>query len=261
MAEDDGAGASITVDGADVLSVAAASGYGAARPDFGGMTVGVALSRLFALVAPTLSVQVAEATVTLPTHYICGDRSVQEDWTAIAEAAGWEVRSDPMGVVTCGPPSAREAIVADWQEGPDCPAHDWHREIGGTIHNIFVVESTNPDADPIRVEVRHADPSSPTSVDNYGPSQRTITSDAITSVEAALNIGRLWAGKEQQGTETLALKIPSRPDLRYRDRVTARRDLVGAAGVYEVRAWTLHCPIEGVSPQAMEVSMMARTIR
>ena len=132
----------MTLTGRDVLSLPKRGGYRGLILDLGGLTVTAALKLLFAQLAPTVPVRVADTTLTLPTGYLVGlsDRTPAQDWTDLADVAGWVVRSDRDGVIVAGPRVDRTNPRADWSEGDDATVIELDRDVStsDTVNRVIV---------------------------------------------------------------------------------------------------------------------------
>ena len=246
----------MTLTGRDVLSLPKRGGYRGLILDLGGMTVTAALKLLFAQLAPTVPVRVADTTLTLPSGYQVGlsDRTPAQDWTDLADVAGWVVRSDRDGVIVAGPRVDRTTPRADWSEGDDATVIELDRDVAtsDTVNRV-IVRSTSTAG--VWAVVEDDDPGSATWVGRYGPFERVIESDAVTTAEGALSMARMQYGRLRLPTESIQARVPVRPDLDYRDPVILRRDRSGVGGTYLVSGWTIRL---GSSPSLMEVAMMPR---
>ena len=246
----------MTLTGRDVLSLPKRGGYRGLILDLGGLTVTAALKLLFAQLAPTVPVRVADTTLTLPTGYQVGlsDRTPAQDWTDLADVAGWVVRSDRDGVIVAGPRVDRTTPRADWSEGDDATVIELDRDVStsDTVNRV-IVRSTSTAG--VWAVVEDDDPGSATWVGRYGPFERVIESDAVTTAEGALSMARMQYGRLRLPTESIQARVPVRPDLDYRDPVILRRDRSGVGGTYLVSGWTIRL---GSSPSLMEVAMMPR---
>ena len=246
----------MTLTGRDVLSLPKRGGYRGLILDLGGLTVTAALKLLFAQLAPTVPVRVADTTLTLPTGYQVGlsDRTPAQDWTDLADVAGWVVRSDRNGVIVAGPRVDRTTPRADWSEGDDATVIELDRDVStsDTVNRV-IVRSTSTAG--VWAVVEDDDPGSATWVGRYGPFERLIESDAVTTPAGALSMARMQYGRLRLPTESVSVRVPVRPDLDYRDPVILRRDRSGVGGTYLVSGWTIRL---GPSPSLMEVAMMPR---
>ncbi len=246
----------MTLTGRDVLSLPKRGGYRGLILDLGGLTVTAALKLLFAQLAPTVPVRVADTTLTLPTGYQVGlsDRTPAQDWTDLADVAGWVVRSDRDGVIVAGPRVDRTTPRADWSEGDDATVIELDRDVStsDTVNRV-IVRSTSTAG--VWAVVEDDDPGSATWVGRYGPFERLIESDAVTTPAGALSMARMQYGRLRLPTESVSVRVPVRPDLDYRDPVILRRDRSGVGGTYLVSGWTIRL---GPSPSLMEVAMMPR---
>lgn len=246
----------MTLTGRDVLSLPKRGGYRGLILDLGGLTVTAALKLLFAQLAPTVPVRVADTTLTLPTGYQVGlsDRTPAQDWTDLADVAGWVVRSDRDGVIVAGPRVDRTTPRADWSEGDDATVIELDRDVStsDTVNRV-IVRSTSTAG--VWAVVEDDDPGSATWVGRHGPFERLIESDAVSTPAGALSMARMQYGRLRLPTETVQVRVPVRPDLDYRDPVILRRDRSGVAGTYLVSGWTIRL---GPSPSLMEVAMMPR---
>ena len=240
----------------EVLSLPKRGGYRGLILDLGGLTVTAALKLLFAQLAPTVPVRVADTTLTLPTGYQVGlsDRTPAQDWTDLADVAGWVVRSDRDGVIVAGPRVDRTTPRADWSEGDDATVIELDRDVStsDTVNRV-IVRSTSTAG--VWAVVEDDDPGSATWVGRYGPFERLIESDAVTTPAGALSMARMQYGRLRLPTESVSVRVPVRPDLDYRDPVILRRDRSGVGGTYLVSGWTIRL---GPSPSLMEVAMMPR---
>ena len=246
----------MTLTGRDVLSLPKRGGYRGLILDLGGLTVTAALKLLFAQLAPTVPVRVADTTLTLPTGYQVGlsDRTPAQDWTDLADVAGWVVRSDRDGVIVAGPRVDRTTPRADWSEGDDATVIELDRDVStsDTVNRV-IVRSTSTAG--VWAVVEDDDPGSATWVGRHGPFERLIESDAVSTPAGALSMARMQYGRLRLPTETVQVRVPVRPDLDYRDPVILRRDRSGVGGTYLVSGWTIRL---GPSPSLMEVAMMPR---
>ena len=253
---DRGADWEMTLTGRDVLSLPKRGGYRGLILDLGGLTVTAALKLLFAQLAPTVPVRVADTTLTLPTGYQVGlsDRTPAQDWTDLADVAGWVVRSDRDGVIVAGPRVDRTTPRADWSEGDDATVIELDRDVStsDTVNRV-IVRSTSTAG--VWAVVEDDDPGSATWVGRYGPFERLIESDAVTTPAGALSMARMQYGRLRLPTESVSVRVPVRPDLDYRDPVILRRDRSGVGGTYLVSGWTIRL---GSAPSSMEVAMMPR---
>ena len=247
----------------DPLAEVTRAGYRGATIQLGGKTVTEALDILFDELASSEPLQIADTTITLPTPYELGGghQTPQQDWTAIAETAGWVVRTDRYGTITAGPPPTAAAPVASWQEGPDCKIVSLERTIGySSMVNRVVATSTNPDVDPpIVAVVEDDDPASPTWV-GLVVWETEIQSDAIASEDAARNMASAALERHRRPTEKVVVQIvPPRPDLDYRDTIALGHARSGVAGDFQVSGWRLQVDSPNDAPAAMTVSMMSRS--
>lgn len=247
---------SLTLDCRDVLAQVKRGGYAGQTISVGGLTVTAALEALFGAVAPNRPRRIAESTVTLPAVYELAARNPGEDWSEIAELAGWRVYSDRDGVIVAGPVQPSAGIVFDWQDGPDCPIVEMTRSLAtSTIVNRVVVVSTSPEVTPVITSMKEDDDEgSPTWVGRYGPYESRIESDTIATQAGADNMAVAQLGAGMRVRETVEVMIPARPDLNYRDRGLLARQRLGVAGEHQVSGWSL--PLEG---GLMKVTMMTRT--
>ena len=229
----------------------------------GGANVADALIALFAFVLPEAPVVVTESTsVALPNPYEVGgsdSRSPQQDWTDIAALAGWVVRTDRLGVIIIGPAMEPADSVIDWQEGPDCAVTDLDRQVTySSMTNSVTCRSTSPEVvPPVVGVVEDTDPGSSTYVGRVSW-PKTISSDAVSTVEAAVNMARATYERYRRPLETVKITIPPRPDLNYRRAAVLARRTAGVAGGYAVSSWNLRM---AAKPQAMTVTMMQRAIQ
>lgn len=256
----------ITVTARDILSVVRRTGYGQENIPVGGLTVDVAIKKLFAAVAPWVTVKVPPTSIVLPDAYQLGldNADPGKDWTKLADLAGWVVRTDRMGTVLVGPREPRAQIVADWQEGPDCPVMSMSRDITSSqMFNRVLVRSTAQDAVGVWAVAEDDDPGSPTWVGrtDWGPFTKVIESDAVKTSEAALQMARMQLGRFMRPTESVDVVVPQRPDLEYRDQIALARERSGVGGVFMVSGWSLRLGPADKGPDTMTVTMMQRTIQ
>ena len=229
----------------------------------GGANVADALTALFAFVLPEAPVVfTASTSVTLPNPYEVGgsdSRSPQQDWTDIAALAGWVARTDRLGVIIIGPAVEPADPVIDWQEGPDCAVTDLDRQITySTMTNSVTCRSTNPEVvPPVVGVVEDTDPGSSTYVGRVSW-PKTISSDAVSTVEAAVNMARATYERYRRPLETVKITILPRPDLGYRRAAVLARRTAGVAGDFAVSSWNLRM---AAKPQVMTVTMMQRAIQ
>ena len=87
----------VSFTGRDMLFVAKSSGYAGQTIDVGGLTVDQGLLKLFAIVAPDMKIKCSTTDITLPSPYVLGKGVAEDDWKAMAEVAGWTVRTDREG--------------------------------------------------------------------------------------------------------------------------------------------------------------------
>lgn len=257
--EDDGT-LSYTLTGRDALTLARRGGYARQIIALGGLTVPAALAAIFAVVAPYSPLRIADSAVTLPTVYEVGTRDPAEDWTEIAEMAGWVVRTDREGTIVAGPQANPTAAAVDWQEGDSCKVVRWRRQVKTSdIRNRVIVTSTNPDVDPVIVGIKEDDDEgSSTWVGGpFGARELQIESDAVATQAAADNMAAMHLGRVLYPSESVEVEVLARPDLEYRDVVQLARRRAGLAGEFRVSGWSL--PLGG--PGLMSCSMMARSLR
>lgn len=255
------AGASMSIPLRDVLEEAQRGGYRGSTVQLGGMTVGAALRAIFERIMPDAVLEIAPSTVVLPSPYEVGggDRSPQQDWTEIASLEpGWRVWSDRMGVVHGGPVPQPQTSI-DWTEGPGCVVTDLGRDVTySSMVNRVVCRSTSPEVNPPVVGVvEDSDPGSSTYVGRV-VWQTDISSDAVTTVEAATNMARATYERYRRPLETVQITIPQRGDLDYRQPCSLASAAVGVAGDYLVSSWDLTLSRE---PRPMTVTMMQRSIQ
>lgn len=253
----------ITVTMRDVLEEVRRNEYGEKLVTVSGMTVDAALKRLFGALAPWARVAAPASTVTLPSTYQLGVDKADpaDDWAAIADLAGWVVRTDRMGTIVCGPPADRAGIVADWQEGPDCPVTDMGRKISNTgIYNQVLVRSTSHDAVGVYAIVEDSDPASPTWVGRYGPFMKVIETDTVTDEAGCRTVAQMHLGRLLRPTETVTVSVPARPDLNYRDQVALAREKSAVGGTYRVSGWKLELGPANAAPKTMDVTLMTRSL-
>ena len=255
---DDGT-VSVSFTGRDLLSVAMQGGYGGQVLDLGGLTVDQALRRIFAAVAPQIRFSAPVSTITLPGVYQVGRGKPFDDWTKVAELAGWIVRADADGVIVAGPPPSPSTPALILAEGRDCIVDSVTREISEATYNRVVVIGTHPDLTaPVVGVAEDSDPASPTYVGLGNVRELTIESDAVSTVEAANNMAAMNLGRYLRPTETVTARIPAHPELRYRDMIPMARRQAGIVGDYRLSKWTLALPIR--KPELMEVTMMSRQV-
>lgn len=258
---DDSSGLKITIPGRDALSEAARGGYRGTL-SLGGMNVADALRTIFARIAPGMTVVTGTTSISLPTPYTVGGtnrRKPQEDWTKIADLAGWRVYSDLYGVIKCGPVEVPPGVL-DWQEGPTCSVVDLDRDIDYmSMINSITATSTSPEVDPpISVTVEDVDPGSPTYVGLH-VWEDTIESDMYTTVEAATNAATAEYNRRRKPLDTVSVSTLPTPGLTYRTRVNLLRARAGVAGEYSVSSFRLPLEVPGpTQPQLMTVQMTPR---
>ncbi|QOT19742.1 hypothetical protein [Paenarthrobacter sp. YJN-5] len=253
----------ITVTARDILSVVRRTGYGQENIPVGGLTVDVAIKKLFAAVAPWVTVKVPPTTIVLPDAYQLGldNADPGKDWTKLADLAGWVVRTDRMGTVLVGPQEARAWIVADWQEGANCPVISMSRGITSSqMFNRVLVRSTAQDAVGVWAVAEDDDPGSPTWVGRWGPFTKVIESDAVKTTEAAQQMASMQLGRFLRPTESVDVTVPQRPDLEYRDQIALARQRSGVGGVFMVSGWSLRLGPADKGPESMTVTMMTRSL-
>jgi hypothetical protein len=261
---DDSSKFGITVTARDILSVIRRTGYGQQTIPVSGVTVDVAIKRLFAAIAPWAVVKVPTSTIVLPDAYQLGmdnaDRG--KDWTKLADMAGWVVRTDRMGTIMVGPRPERAWLVADWQEGADCPVSSLNRDITQSqMFNRVLVRSTAPDAVGVYAVAEDDDPGSPSWVGRFGPFTKVIETDVVKTEEAALAMAKMQLGRFMRPTESVTVTVPQRPDLEYRDQIALARARSGVAGVFMVSGWSLRLGPANKGPELMTVTMMTRSIQ
>lgn len=246
---------SIQVPGLDPLAVARRGGYGPTVVRVGGKTVSDALATLFAVVAPGFKTSIEPCSTILPTAYDLWDRDPATDWTEIAAVGGMVVRTDPLGVITVARPTESDTVVADWQEGPDCPVEELAVEIRtSSIPRRVVVVSTAPDVSPPVVGTW----------DNPDADQQMITtetriqSSTVTTKSAAEALAKLTGMRWARPVQTVTVRVPQRGGLRYRDLVNLARIRVGVAGSFRVAGWDLTLRGPADNPEPMTVRMMPR---
>lgn len=256
-------GIGMTVPLVDVLAESAGnSGYRGGTIQLGGANVGDALTTLFGYLVPGVPVEIGTTSVTLPNPFEVGgsdSRTAQQDWTEIAAAAGWVVRSTREGAISCGPAVEPDAPALDWQEGPTCAVTELGRGINyAAMTNYVECRSTSPEVNPPVVGVaQDSDPGSSTYTGRLmWPTY--IRSDVVTTAEAATNMAAATYGRYRRPLETVRVTIPSRPDLDYRQPARIARASAGVAGDYAVSSWNLRM---AAKPQRMTVTMMQRAIQ
>lgn len=254
---------SITWTGRDMLSIPKASGYGGQVIDLGGMRVDKALLRLFEILAPALTVRCAATDIVLPDVFEVGAKdSPADDWAAIAAVAGWIVRTDRLGAIVCGPPPDPSVTVREVQEGPDCPASRFQRNISSVTYNRVVVASSHPDVDPpVWGYDEDKDPGSPTWIGLGVIRELSVDSDVPTTTQACINMARLELGKFLRPTEGVTVTIPQDPTLNYRDPIALGSPAAGIGGEYRVSKLALTLPIGGDTGGPMSVTMMRRAMQ
>lgn len=232
---------SMSLEGTDLITEIRRGGYGGQTISVGGLTVPDALGLLFDQVAAAYPRRVGASTVTLPSVYELGAREPFEDWTEIAAMAGWVVRADRDGIITCGPPPSDDTIRATWQEGADNRAASVRRKITTSemVNRVTVVSTSAEVTPPIVSVVEDDDESSPTWVGLGMIWEQRIESDAVATQDGADNLAALTYGRMRWPTETVEVQVPPRPDLGYRDVVQIGRRRVGATGAYRVSSWDL----------------------
>lgn len=256
---DDDGQLTFAVDGLDPLAEAKRGGYGGASLDLGGMPVSVALSTIFARVAPRMPLRIPDTTISMPTVYTVGDQAPVDDWTEIAALAGWIVRTDREGVIQAGPRPDPQQPVAIWNDTDPqgCVVLGVKRALKtSSMINRAVAISTAPDlGGPIREVYEDTVVGSPTWVGAWGPYETEIRSDKITTVEAARNMAKATYMRWRQPMETVTVRIPPRPDLNYGDLISMSFARSGIEGLFQVSSWNL--PLDD-SPAPMELTMMTR---
>ena len=253
----------ITVTARDILSVVRRTGYGQENIPVGGLTVDVAIKKLFAAVAPWVTVKAPSTSIVLPDAYQLGldNADPAQDWTKLADLAGWVVRTDRMGTIIVGPRETRAWIVADWQEGPDCPVTSLSRDITSSqMFNRVLVRSTAQDAVGVWAVAEDDNPGSPTWVGRWGPFTKVIESDSVKTVEAAQQMAAMQLGRFLRPTESVDVTVPQRPDLEYRDQIALARERSGVGGVFLVSGWSLRLGPADKGPETMTVTMMTRAL-
>lgn len=252
---DSGIAPKITVTGVDPLAVARRGKYGASVVNVGGMTVGAALTALFAIVAPGFPIEVADTTTTLPDVYDLWDKDPAEDWTDIAAMAGWVVRTNRLGVIVCGPAPAPSSVKADWQEGASCPVVDLDVDNRtSTIPRRVVVVSTNPDVTPVIV----GEWLNPDADDQNIVTEQRVESGTVASQEAADNLARMTGERWARPQQSVEVTVPARPDLDYRDLISLGRVQANVSGTFRVSGWSMDLTGPNAGPALMRVRMMTR---
>ena len=251
-----------TIEGRDVLSTAR-GGYGAPL-DVSGLTLDDVIRAVFARIAPTLPLRVADTTMTAPAVCILGERDPMDDLRDFAAQAwpGGEIATDREGIIVAGPRPEPMGPVLDWQESDDSPVAqiNWALKTSA-MGNQITVRSTHTDAVGVYATVQDDDPSSPTSVEAWGAHPLpTIETDTTDQVDGCRNLALMHLGHGLHPTEDVEAEVPQRGDLVYqRPAQLADADL-GLAGLHRISSWSLVLP-DGVSPPPrMTVRMMQRTV-
>ena len=252
------AGITVTVDGHDPQDRVRRAGYGPTVLRLGGMTVSDALRQIFGTVAPQSRWSVPDTTTVLPATYEVGSESPAKDWTDIAAAAGWVVRSSRDGVIAAGP-WPPPVTLDGYTEGPDCRVIDLKSELTtSSLVNRVVVVSSHPQGIPIVGVAADTDPGSPTFVGRLGYYDLRVESDAVADQAAADAMARLHLGRSLTPAQKVVIQIPQRPDLAYRDLIPLARGRAGVWGSWRVQSWTLPLPIPGQDPAPMTVRLASR---
>jgi hypothetical protein len=128
-------------------------------------------------------------------------------------------------VIVAGPRPDRVSPRADWTEGDDATVIELDRDVStsDTVNRV-IVRSTSTAG--VWAVVEDDDPGSATWVGRYGPYERMIESDAVSTPAGALSMARMQYGRLRLPTESVSVRVPVRPDLDYRDPVILRRDPV-----------------------------------
>lgn len=254
---------SCTLSGRDPLAEAKRGGYRGRTIDLGGLTVTEALRRIFEVVAPRLPLNIESSTVTLPAVYSVGNRPPAEDWTTIAEMAGFIVRTNREGTIVCAPRAETSNIRAYFKEGVDNPMITISRGVKTStmINRVVAVSTSTEITTPIVGVVEDTDEGSSTWVGRYGPYETRIESDTISSVTAAENMARATYERWRHPMESVEITVPQRPDLEGRDLCSIARARVGAVGLYRVSGWKLTLTSGDQAPPTMTLTMMSRSIQ
>ena len=253
-------GIDVTVEGHDTQDRIRRAGYGPTVLSLGGLTVTAALRQIFATVAPLGRWSVPDTSTVLPATFEVGTESPARDWTDIAAAAGWVVRTDRFGVVTAGP--WPDPVTHDgYSEGPDCRVLSLRSSLTtSTLINRVIVASSHPQGTPIVGVAADMDPGSPTYVGRAGFFDLRITSDTITDQVSADAMARLHLGRSLTPAQKIEIQVPPRPDLAYRDVLALTRARAGVWGLWRVQSWTLPLPVPGQPPAPMTIRLASRDL-
>ena len=244
----------VSFTGRDMLFVAKSSGYAGQTIDVGGLTVDQGLLKLFAIVAPDMKIKCSTTDITLPSPYVLGKGVAEDDWKAMAEVAGWTVRTDREGSLVIGEPPTAGAPVRSFQEGQDCAITVLTRDISSVTYNQVLVLGTNSSVDPPVWGLKaDTDPGSPTWVGLGRVRQLRIESDVPTTTKACENMAAMFLGKYLRPSEAFTLKIPPDPTLNAEDVLLIARPRAGVGGAGRVSKWSFPLP-DGDDPGEMTVT-------
>lgn len=254
---------SMTIDGRDAVAEAKRGGYRGTTVSVGGMTVTAALTLIFQTVAPGIPSRVASSTVTLPAVYDLGAKLPEADWTEIAALAGFVVRADRLGVIVAGPPAAPEFVRLALAEGDECAATRIRRSVAtSTMINRAVAVSTSTEiAAPIVAVCEDTDPGSPLWVGLGRNREKVVTSDAITTQEAADNLAQSTYAAGRQALDSIEVTMPQRPDLEGGDVAAVSFPTIGAAGNYRVSSYRFAMHGHDKPPEQMTVRMRPKAVQ
>lgn len=254
---------SMTLDGRDAVAEAKRGGYRGTTVSVGGMTVTAALALIFQTVAPGIPSRVAASAVALPAIYDLGAKLPEADWTEIAALAGFVVRADRLGVIVAGPPAVPESVRLSLAEGDGCAATRIRRSVStSTMINRAVAVSTSTEiAAPIMAVCEDTDPGSPLWVGLGRNREKVVTSDAITTQEAADNLAQSTYAAGRSALDSIEVTMPQRPDMEGGDIASVSFPAIGAAGNYRIAAYRYAMRGPDKPPEQMTVRMRPKAVQ
>lgn len=243
------AGVSVAVRGQDVSWLIAQAQL-QSSVSVGGLSVDAAIRAVLAEVAPWAPLVLAPTGRRLPAGYEAGEPGANP-WQVcrdLATSAAMELRVTREGGIELGAaPSPSAPAVARFVEGVDCLALSASVSVPvGSIANRIRLECnprTDPDGEeaiePFVVTVTDDDETSPLWVGHGYFYDRSVSTDTVTTVEAARAMGEGLLRASQALSETGELVVFPHPHLEVGDVLDVDIASVSMTGARQVRGWSL----------------------
>jgi Domain of unknown function (DUF5047) len=213
----------IRVSGADRMRILAESKFLVPFAVAAGTNVATALGQLLATVLPTSKLALNLPTTDATTGALVYDAqdSPADAATALANAAGWSLYADPMGVITATsePDPAADPVAATYAAGPGSMLLKARRGLSGAgVFNAVVATGEDPALTaPVRGYAEDTDPTSITYARATGVFPRFYGSPLLRTNEQAAQAALTILRREGGIADTVAVAALPDPSLEAGD--------------------------------------------